>query len=358
MKAFQIETAGAPLLETELAERDPGPGEVGVSIEAAGICRSDVHYKSGTRPVPTLPLVLGHEVAGSVQSIGDGVGTHQIGDRVCLHYLVTCGQCGPCRRGAEQFCDSGQMIGLDRQGGYAESIVIPARNAHHIPDGVSTEAAAVMMCSTATSLHALRRGRAGPGSKVAVFGSGGLGMSAIQLALAMQVDAVFAIDTNQVKLDAAEDLGAIPIDGSGDVVAAVRASSAGGVDIALELVGSAPLMAKVVASLAPGGRAVAVGITDSEFGLDPYRDLIRTEVEILGSADHLASEIDELLTWAQQGIIDIDRLVTQRVPFELAQVNAALDRLEGFGDEIRSVITYNRAPPGGRHHRAEAFEAE
>ncbi|MCH7583829.1 MAG: zinc-binding dehydrogenase [Acidobacteria bacterium] len=339
MKAFQIVARGAPLAEAELAEPDPGVGEVVVSIQAAGICRSDVHYKSGTRPVPSLPLVPGHEIAGTVQAIGDEVETHQIGDRVCLHYLVTCAECGPCRRGAEQFCRSGQMIGLDRQGGYAEAITIPARNAHHIPDGVSTEAAAVMMCSTATSLHALRRGRVGPGSKVAVFGSGGLGMSAIQLALALEVDAVFAIDINPVKLEAAEELGAIPIDGSGDVAAAVRAASAGGVDIALELVGSAPLMAEVIASLAPGGRAVAVGITDGEFGLDPYRDLIRTEVEIIGSADHLATEIDEILTWAQRGIIDIDRLITQRVPFELAQVNAALDRLEGFGDEIRSVIT-------------------
>ncbi len=344
MRAFQIVASGAPLSQADLPDPEPDRHEVVVTIEAAGICRSDVHYKSGTRPVPSLPLVPGHEVAGVVRAIGDDVDTHRIGDRVCLHYLVTCGACNACRRGAEQFCDSGQMIGLDRQGGYAESITIPARNAHHIPDGVSTEAAAVMMCSTATSLHALRRGRAGPGATVAVFGSGGLGMSAIQLAQAMNVDAVLAIDTNPTKLATAAALGATPIDGSGDVVSAVRAASSGGVDVGLELVGSAPLMAKVVASLAPGGRAVAVGITDSEFGLDPYRDLIRSESEILGAADHLATEIDELLTLAEQGIIDVGRLVTRRVPFELAEVNAALDRLEGFGDDVRSVIVPVEAP--------------
>ena len=338
MRAFQIVATGAPLVEAGPADPKPGPGEVVVSVEAAGICRSDVHYKSGTRPVPSLPLIPGHEVAGTVQAIGDQVETHRVGDRVALHYLVTCGVCDGCRRGAEQFCASGQMIGLDRQGGYAESIAIPARNAHQIPDRVSTEAAAVMMCSTATSLHALRRGRAGPGSKVAVFGSGGLGMSAIQLAQTLGADEVFAIDTNPVKLEAAATLGAIPIDGPADVVASVRAASSGGVDVALELVGSAPLMATAVASLAPGGRAVAVGITDGEFGLDPFRDLIRSEVEILGSADHLASEVGEVLSWADRGVIDIDRLVTRRIPFVLAEVNAALDRLEGFGDEIRSVI--------------------
>ena len=163
-------------------------------------------------------------------------------------------------------------------------------------------------------------------------------MSAIQLALTMEADAVLAIDTNPIKLDVAAALGATPIDGRKDVVTAVRAASSGGVDVALELVGSVPLMAKVVASLAPGGRAVAVGITDSEFGLDPFRDLIRSESEILGAADHLSTEIDELLSWAEQGIIDIDKLVTRRVPFELTEVNAVLDRLEGFGDDIRSII--------------------
>jgi propanol-preferring alcohol dehydrogenase len=339
MKAFQIVDYGAPLATAELADISPGPDEVVVSIEAAGICRSDVHYKSGTRPVPSLPLVPGHEVAGSVTAIGHAVTTHQIGDRICLHYLVTCGACAFCRRGAEQFCESGQMIGLDRQGGYAESIVIPSRNAHLVPDGVSTEAAAVMMCSTATSLHALRRGGAGPGMSVAVFGSGGLGMSAIQLAHAMRIDEVIAIDTNPVKLEAAAALGATPIDGSADVVTAVKKASAGGVDVALEMVGSAPLMATAVESLAPGGRAVAVGITDREFGLDPYRDLIRREASILGAADHLASEIDELLAWAEDGTLDIDTLITRRVPFDIDEVNAALDRLEGFGDDIRAVIT-------------------
>jgi len=163
-------------------------------------------------------------------------------------------------------------------------------------------------------------------------------MSAIQLARALGVEVVLAIDTNPTKLEIAADLGATPIDGSGDVVAEVKAASSGGVDVARELVGSASLMAKVVASLAPGGRAVAVGITDSEFGLDPYRDLIRNEAEILGAADHFASEIDEILGWAEQGVIDIDQLITRRLPLDLIEVNGALDRLESFGDEIRSVI--------------------
>lgn len=309
-----------------------------MEIRAAGICRSDVHYRSGTRPPPALPLVPGHEVAGVVAALGDGVDSHAVGDRVCLHYLVTCGECAQCRAGAEQFCASGEMLGLDRQGGYAEAIVVPAGIAHHIPDGVSTEAAAVMMCSTATSLHALRRGGAGPGTSVGVFGAGGLGMSAIQLARAIGVEQVVAVDINSVKLAAAQSLGAIPIDGSGDVSGQINRILPGGLDVGLELVGSTDLMRTVLGSLAPGGRAVAVGITHSEFGLDPYRDLIKREASILGAADHLASEIDEILAMAARRELDVDSLITNRIPLDLDAVNAVMDRLEGFGDDIRSVI--------------------
>lgn len=336
MRAFQITGAGDPLQEVNLDPGSPADDEVVVAVDAAGICRSDVHYRAGTRPPPALPLVPGHEVAGTVCAVGNTVTDLAVGDRVCLHYLVTCGTCSQCAIGAEQFCETGQMIGLDRPGGYAESITVPAAAAHHIPDGVSTEAAAVMMCSTATSLHALRRGRAGPGSSVAVFGAGGLGMSAIQLAGLLGADPVFAIDINHDKLATAEALGAAPIHGDGDVVAALVA--AGGVDVALELVGSVELMAKALASLAPGGRAVAVGLTHREFGLDPFRDLIRREVELLGSVDHLAAEITEILGWAGEGRIDIDRLITRRIPFDLDEVNAAMDRLEAFGNDIRTVI--------------------
>jgi propanol-preferring alcohol dehydrogenase len=338
MQAFQIVTEGQPLASVEILLADPGAGEVRVSIEAAGICRSDVHYLSGTRPAPQLPLVPGHEIAGSVDAVGPGVDTHAIGDRVCLHYLVTCGTCGFCLRGAEQFCETGQMLGLDRQGGYAEAIVVPARNAHHIPDEVSTEAAAVMMCSSSTSLHALRRADIAPGMSVGVFGAGGLGMSAIQIAQALGAGPVLAIDINPVKLKAAQDLGAVPIDGNGDVIAAIHGAVPAGIDVGLELVGSADLMRTIVGSLAPGGRAVAVGITHREFGLDPYRDLIKREASIIGAADHFAAEIDELLGMAASGTIDPGQFITNRIGFDLGEVNRALDRLAAFGDDIRTVI--------------------
>jgi propanol-preferring alcohol dehydrogenase len=286
--------------------------------------------------VPSLPLVPGHEVAGTVIAVGESVTDRAVGDRVCLHYLVTCGTCAQCRRGAEQFCEVGQMIGLDRQGGYAEHIVVPARNAHPIPAGVDTAVAAIMMCSSATALHALRRGEAGPGSRVAVFGAGGLGMSAIRLAQILGAAQVFAVEINPHKLEAAAAIGAHVIDGSADPAAELL--SHGGVDVALELVGSADVMKAALDSLAPSGRAVAVGITHREFGLDPYRDLVKREVDLRGSADHLASEIDELLALAGNGTLDLGEAITRRIPLDAEEVTQALDRLEAFGDDIRVVI--------------------
>ena len=336
MRALALTAYGEPLLPVETVDPVPGPGEVLVRVEAAGICRSDVHYRSGTRPVPSLPLVPGHEVAGTVIATGEGVAGRSIGDRVCLHYLVTCGRCAQCRRGAEQFCEVGQMIGLDRQGGYAEQIVVPTRNAHTIPKGIDSGVAAIMMCSTATALHALRRGAATVGSRVAVFGAGGLGMSAIRLARVLGASRVFAVDVNPRKLEVAALLGAEPLDGSADPVAVLLA--AGGVDVALELVGSAEVMRSALGSLAPSGRAVAVGLTHREFGLDPYRDLVKREADLRGSADHLDSEIVELLGMAAAGTLDLGDAITRRIPLEAGAVNAAMDRLEAFGDDIRVVI--------------------
>jgi propanol-preferring alcohol dehydrogenase len=336
MRALQITAPGAPLAAVDLAEPVPGPGEVLVAIEAAGMCRSDVHYRAGTRPVPSLPLVPGHEIAGTIVGAGEDVSDRSLGDRVALHYLVTCGECEFCLRGAEQFCTTGEMLGLDRQGGYAEQIVVPAGNTHLVPEGVSTRAAAVMMCSTATSLHALRRGRVGPGSAVALIGAGGLGMSAIQIATVLGADPVFAIDIDPDKLRAAADLGAIAVDGRDDAVRKIL--QAGGADVAVELVGSSALMADAVRMLRPQGRAVAVGITHTEFGLDPYRDLVRREAEILGTADHLPSEIEEVLAWEADGSIDIDGLITRTIPLEQEVVEGALVALERFGGGIRTVI--------------------
>jgi 2-desacetyl-2-hydroxyethyl bacteriochlorophyllide A dehydrogenase len=338
MRALQIQAVGEPLVEVVLPDPAPGDADVVVRVERAGICRSDVHYRAGTRAVPALPLVPGHEIAGSVVAVGSRVERGLVGRRVCVHYLVTCGVCDRCVRGAEPFCRTGQMVGLDRAGGYAELVAVPARNVHLVPEGVDTAVAAIMMCSTATSFHALRRSGLEPGESVAVFGTGGLGMSAVKLAGLMGASEVYAVDVNSARLGVAERLGAVPIDGADDPVGAIRALSGDGVDVALELVGDAEVMRSVVGVLAPAGRAVAVGITHDEFGLDPFRDLVLREAEIRGASDHLAGEISELLDLAGSGALDLADLVTNTIPLEAGIVNDALDHLAGFGDGVRTVI--------------------
>lgn len=339
MRALQIIDVGAPLVEVEIPDPSPGPGEVLLRVSAAGICRSDVHYRSGSRSIPATPLVPGHEVAGTVIEAGAGVSTPTVGSEVCLHYLTTCGACAFCHRGQEQFCIAGGMLGFNRQGGYAEQIVVPARNAFEVPPGIDMSVAAVMMCSSATAFHALRKGRVALGDSVAVFGAGGLGMSALRLARVFGASKVFAVDINPVKLKVAEAHGAIPVPGGPGAVETILDLSDGGVDVAIELVGLSPLMRDAVAVLQPMGRAVAVGITDEEFGLDPFRDLVVREAEIIGSADHLADEISQLLSLVDRGILDLSDVVTNRVALEATAVNEAMDRLEGFGDDVRTVIT-------------------
>ena len=203
MKAVQLVTIGQPLEARDVAIPDIGVKEILVRVKAAGICRSDVHYRSGLGTVGSLPHTLGHEVSGVIETVGSNVKGLQTGQRVSLHYLVTCGECSMCRMGREQFCPRGKMIGKDVAGGYAEFISIPARNAVPLPDEVSFDHGAVLMCSTATVFHALRKARLAPGESVAIVGVGGLGLSALQLALAFGATSVFAVDIDEAKLETA-----------------------------------------------------------------------------------------------------------------------------------------------------------
>ena len=163
MKAVRLIEPGHPLELQEVPTPEPGADDVLVKVEAAGICHSDAHYRAGVSPVRPLPLTLGHEVSGTVQSIGPAVEQFTTGDRVCLHYLVTCGKCNFCNRGSEQFCVRGSMIGKYRDGGYAESILIPERSLFRLPDEIPFDQGAVMMCSSATSYHAIKKARLQPG---------------------------------------------------------------------------------------------------------------------------------------------------------------------------------------------------
>ena len=342
MRALRLVRPNQPIELHDIRVPAIGARDVLVRVRAAGICHSDAHYRGGRSPVSPLPLTLGHEVAGTVEDVGPAVTAVRPGDRVCLHYLTACADCYHCSRGSEQFCETGSMIGHFCNGGWADYIAVPERNAVRLPDEISFEHGAVLMCSSATSLHALRKARITGGESVAVFGVGGLGMSAIQLARALGAIDVFAVDLDEGKLALAESLGATPVrggTGAADPVATIRRLTRDrGVDVALELIGLPTTMSQAVRSLAVQGRAVIAGLAQEPLSLDTYRDLLGREAELIGANDHLLQELPLLLELARRGSLDLSRIVTRTVPLDADAVNGVLDELDRYGAPVRTVI--------------------
>jgi len=340
MKAVQLVRLGKPLEDAEVSVPDIGGSEVLVRVAACGICHSDAHYRTGISPIESLPVTLGHEVAGRVETVGRDVHHVSSGDRVYVHYLVSCGCCDFCRRGHEQFCSKGQMIGKHRDGGYAEFIKVPGRNVFVLPDGIPFEHGAIMMCSSATALHALNKARLKSDERVAIFGFGGLGFSALQLARAFGCHEVYVVDINPAKLDSIATFGGIPIDASAeDPVDQIREATDGkGVDVSIEVVGSAITMGQAVRCLGVFGRTALVGLTAESLSVLPYTEVINKEVEIIGVSDHLATELPLLMQFARNGKLSFPVGTLRSVSLDAAQINAALEEIAKSSDHIRTVM--------------------
>src|SRR5678810_1431136 len=263
MRAVRLVQVGKPLEESDIPIPEIGSSDILIRVAAAGICHSDAHYRAGISKIDRLPLTLGHEVAGRVEEVGGDVTHLSAGDRVCVHYLVHCGSCEFCVRGLEQFCLSGQMIGKHRDGGYAEFIKVPGANAFPLPDEIPFEIGAIMMCSSATALHALNKARFKAGESVAIFGFCGLGFSALQLARAFDCGQIYVVEINPAKLATAAALGAVPIDATAGVPVQqiLDATRGKGVDVTIELVGSAATMQQAVRCLGIQGRAAMVALS-------------------------------------------------------------------------------------------------
>src|SRR3984893_18745318 len=228
MRAVRLVQPSKPLEDAEVALPEIGPSDVLVRVAACGICHSDVHYRENISTIDPVPVTLGHEVAGRVETVGEEVRHVSPNDRVYVHYLVSCGCCDFCRRGHEQFCVKGQMIGKHRDGGYAEFIKVPGRNVFVLPDEIPFEQGAIMMCSSATALHALNKARLQSDDSVAIFGFGGLGFSALQLARAFGCSEVYVVDINPAKLASIAAFGGVAIDATaGDPVDQIREATGG-----------------------------------------------------------------------------------------------------------------------------------
>jgi propanol-preferring alcohol dehydrogenase len=329
-----------PLELQEIPIPSIGEKDILVRVHAAGICHSDAHYRAGRSAMGRMPITLGHEVAGIVEETGAQVMNVKAGERVCLHYNITCGDCHYCNTGNEQFCSTVRMLGHHVDGGYAEYIAVPARNAIPLPDEIPFEQGSTLMCASATALHALSKGKVQAGETVAVFGVGGLGLSAVQLARAMGAVEVYAVDIKQDKLELASEYNAIPIDASRtDAVEEIRKLTNGrGVNVALEMIGLQKTMEQAIDCVGNMGRAVMVGLNQKPIEVNTYLQVLGKEAEIIGSNDHLLSELHLLVDMARRKVLDTSRVVSQVIPLDANKINQRLDDLENFTSDVRVVI--------------------
>jgi D-arabinose 1-dehydrogenase-like Zn-dependent alcohol dehydrogenase len=342
MNAARLYNPGEPLKIESIPIPVPGVDEILVKVESCGLCGTDIHLAiDGDIPVQRSPITLGHEAAGTVAEVAEGVTEYSVGDRVALFPSATCGRCKNCMKGRESLCVSSKVYGMVRDGALAQYVTAPIWSVVKIPDGVSFNEAAIITDGVSTPFHALRsRGDLKAGESVAVVGCGGLGTHAILLAKMMGAGFIVAIDTQKAARDRALELGAdLAIDPMGEVEPrkVIRQHLGDGVDIALEFVGRAVSVNTALSVLNTGGRAVVVGVGMEAPQLPPLVRFVGKEHSIIGSFGMDKSDIEDLLTLVARGRLDLSRSISGTYP--LSGINEALDRLSSQDtDVVRLVV--------------------
>ncbi|GMR02149.1 MAG: zinc-dependent alcohol dehydrogenase family protein [Acidimicrobiia bacterium] len=317
MRAAVYHGAGDVRIET-LADPEPVPGEVLLEVRAAGICGTDRHIVAGELGVPdgTVP---GHEIAGVVAAVTDGVEGVQVGDRVLSYGQVTCGSCGPCTDGNEHRCRRPQVLGMTRRGGFAERVAVPHQILIHVPDAVPDEIAAIVPDAIATPYHALVAvGGIEADETVVIIGAGGLGMQAIVLARMLGAERVVAVDPSEEARAAAREVGADAVfdPTSDDKPAKALYGLTGGATLTLECVGRSESVELGMDSLKPGGRLVIVGVGFDRPRLPPLIRFVAGETQIRGSFGSTMPEIKTVLELITDGTLDVSRAIAQRIDIE------------------------------------------
>ena len=367
VQAAVIERAGAPVSIETLSLADPGPDEVLVRMTSAGVCHSDLHVRDGHWQRPG-PIVMGHEGAGIIETVGAGVDPSLVGRSAALSWYAPCLRCRECQRGRQWLCSGSpslrhaQADGTTRLarpngspvlaylsiGTMAEAEVVPASAVVPMPDGVPPEVAALIGCAVSTGVGAVVRTAEVPaGASVAVIGLGGVGLSCVMGAALAGASRIIAVDVSRTKIDLALDLGAThgvhadPAD-PGPTVDGIR-SAAGhrGPDFVFEAIGLPATISQAIAALPPGGTAVLVGLTrfgqSASFEAFPFVDGGR---RILGSNYGSAVAAVDFPKYAEAylaGRLPIDRLIDRRLP--LADLEDAFDRLRA-GDAARQMVMF------------------
>jgi 6-hydroxycyclohex-1-ene-1-carbonyl-CoA dehydrogenase len=339
MKAAIFIGPDQPLVIEQVPTPDPGPGEILVRVAACGVCHTDLHYLD--HGVPTFkkpPMILGHEISGTVEAAGSDVEGWEGGESVLLPAVYGCGQCRMCRIGRENICERMVMFGNNIDGGYAEYVLAPAKDVLHLPSSIPLIEGAVIADAVTTPYHAvINRGRVQPGDRVVVFGCGGIGLNIIQVANAIGAS-VIAVDKVPMKLDWAKEFGAVDVLNSSEIERVdkhIRKLTDGGADIAFEAIGLPITQQQAFSSLRTGGRFVVVGFASEPMLLDTGRTMFR-EMEIIGSLGCRASDYPRVLSLVENGKLRVKELVTSK--FSLEDINQAFDLLRK-GEGLRSVVT-------------------
>jgi NDMA-dependent alcohol dehydrogenase len=364
-RAAVLFEVGGGLQLREVTVAEPRAGEVRIRMAAAGVCHSDLHVMTGHLGAP-LPAILGHEGAGVVADVGPGVTSVRPGDHVIPLWRFSCGDCEHCTDARPALCAAGLQIRMTGRlldgttrftlegrdlghfagvSSFAEYTVVPERAVVKIPADLPLDRAALLGCAVITGVGAVfNAARVRPGSRVAVWGTGGVGLNAVQGAALAGAEQIIAVDLLEAKLALARQFGAThTVNASdGDPVAEVRALTGGrGVDYALEVVGSPRTIRQAYDALAKRGVAVVVGVAPftAEVAV-PIMSLVFEERVLTGSvygSSRPRQDLLRLIALYRAGKLKLDELLTRRYPF--AAINEAYAALER-GEVARSVVTF------------------
>ncbi len=359
-RAAVAHECGAQLRIEEITVRDPGPGEVRVRIAACGICASDLHvWRTGEGIA--FPAVLGHEASGVIEAVGSGVAETSLGQPVVIAWIPSCGACRACRAGRTHLCSAmstdahdgslslnGTPLGRYMSvSGLSQMIVVNERCAIPVPPDLSLRSVCPVGCGVTTGFGAaVITGAVRWGESVAVFGCGGVGLSAIQGARIAGAGRIIAIDPNRARLELAGRLGATDQVSPDETepVAAIHALTGGGAELAVEAAGNAAAARQAFDSIAPGGRAVVTGLTSySEEIRVPMVSLLLDKSlhgSIHGSADP-ARDFPKLFEFVRRGELRLEEMAGPDFPLE--KVNDAFEALAS-GRAIRPRIVFEQTP--------------
>jgi propanol-preferring alcohol dehydrogenase len=337
MKAAVLREIGKPLVIEDVPKPEPGPGQVRVRTHACGVCHSDLHLADGDwdllRPVTKVPLILGHEVAGVVDALGEGVTEVKIGDRVGVPWLHwSCGECEFCKEGKEELCLKQKVTGCMVDGGFAEYLLAPATHASPLPASLSFEEAAPLLCAGLTVYKAMKAAGVASGQRMAIFGVGGLGHLALQIARAMDVH-VIAVDVADDKLEFAKSLGAEWTVNAATEQVPKRIRTLGGAHVALVTSANPTAYETALRSLRRGGTMAVVGMANEPFKVSAV-SMISAEARIVASAVGTREDLKELFALVEKFPI---RCKIETRPLEDAQ--SVFDQLKKGAVLGRIVLT-------------------